>query len=1589
MKSAFKAKNFIGFIIFKIRILFLLLSYVINKSGKKTICISSNGKINEIKVINELNNITTYERSELTFMNFLGLICKEIDSKYGGQIIVNLSKLTDEELKVGILFKIEDLNYQLNTDYIISYFSENYKCAENDEVKINEIYNIKITKCSEENICSINAFVYIPFNKYDYDCYESCAECNGVGNKLNQKCTICNNTKGYFFKEDDKSQNCFTIKNIDDGYYFDPDNNLFKKCNNRCLSCDSPGTDSNSKCLKCQKDYHFDPIKPNHCIKFSELDNVSFYIDKNDDKFKKCHESCLTCDGPNNNDCLSCNGRTYFEAEYFSNRCLKVEEVPLNYYVVYLSGIIKYSKCHISCKRCFAGGENKCLECNIKEGYYPVEDKSEYCLSKENVPKKYYLDINETMIKNCYFNCGTCSKGYDNDTYEMNCDTCINGTYFQNISSSNCISKPETRYYIDLYEGKETLFPCHNNCLTCNKGGNDTDNHCLSCIDELYFDDEIITNCVDDDRECAIGCAKCFKNESDSKYGILSADKMCKRCSHKMGYYPLQKYSAEQFYVYCYPFNKSPLNYLYDEKEKIHKLCYQTCGTCFKVGNRLNHSCLSCDNSYMFIDEEPFNCLPKCLHYYYYNKYNQTKCTENDECPLEYPYLISNKSKCVDNCYNDNEYILLFKSECFKTCPEGTSVHLYIYNAEITAKCINSDEILDENDCKLNVKNDQLDYDKITDEILQQYADNYIYEYPIVNTYVTSYASSIDSENKYLIVIYKLEKCPKQKVVGFFPIGLEECIYKIKTKYSIIQNIVIQIFYYIRKNYPPQIKYNLYHPDTGERLNLSECSGSKFAFKTSVFDNGKVDEQLVKYFADLKINIFDINDPFFTDICFNFSIDEKDVPLDDRIELYYQNISLCDSGCNYIGINLETFEVECSCSVQNIESNTNIDIAKSFLDNPLSNEVFGLITNSNIEVLKCIKKAFNIKIVFRNYGGLMMIGVFIVQVILTCFIKYQNRQVRNYIYSIIMSLKFPPKRKNNFERSNYLNKYENKSEANNRQSKDNLIYYSSYDETDNKNQKKVKNKDLANLSIKNKDKDKEGKKRGSIDSIISLEGAKEKYTYVKKGSIPNSTQYTNLTKRGSNIQSSSSNENNNEILNINNNDRSGSSQCNSFGNSDIRINSGGSDSDLKKMKDMEEKINNEEFQYDDDKNDKNVQNDVKKKKFFEEIYGVGTYIRLNIPKRNSDLNLESCFRNKNKNSQKIENGINNNKAKVDNIPINKIILCNGNKSKKILKNNFTEYKKRKNGKVNSCKRFDKKLKDILFSDFQCNNNTINSKTKLEKDKENNNLRNKLRKEILSEIKEEKKLKETLKKKRKQIFVTYEHKEFNEKEMNELDYEEAIIYDKRHYCQIFWFTLKEKQVLVNAFFAKDPLKPLSIKLLVIIFSFSCYFVINGFLYNEEYVSIKLKSEGNKSFLEYISDSIERILYTSIVGGVISFIIGILFNTDKKINNVINKNKNQLFLKGQIAKIYRCNTIRIICFIIIQFILMVLFIIYIFCFCFVYQNNKLDWFESSLIIITIMQSFSVLTTFLFSFFKFLSIKFQWELCFKINSYLEDNL
>ena len=114
----------------------------------------------------------------------------------------------------------------------------------------------------------------------------------------------------------------------------------------------------------------------------------------------------------------------------------------------------------------------------------------------------------------------------------------------------------------------------------------------------------------------------------------------------------------------------------------------------------------------------------------------------------------------------------------------------------------------------------------------------------------------------------------------------------------------------------------------------------------------------------------------------------KDVTLNDRIILYYQNVSLCEEHCTFINVSIETFEVECSCSMQNTETKKINEISSNLLNNSLSSQIFGFIINSNIGVLKCIKEAFDFEKIMDNYGGLMMTGLFFIQIIATILYIY-------------------------------------------------------------------------------------------------------------------------------------------------------------------------------------------------------------------------------------------------------------------------------------------------------------------------------------------------------------------------------------------------------------------------------------------------------------------------------------------------------------------------------------------------------------------------------------------------------------------------
>ena len=85
-------------------------------------------------------------------------------------------------------------------------------------------------------------------------CYDTCKECDEIGNKDEHKCTVCKND--FYNVEGDTKGNCYSEL---EGYYLDEVEKKFKKCKEPCNTC----TDKES-CLTCKENFYF--VYPNKCV---------------------------------------------------------------------------------------------------------------------------------------------------------------------------------------------------------------------------------------------------------------------------------------------------------------------------------------------------------------------------------------------------------------------------------------------------------------------------------------------------------------------------------------------------------------------------------------------------------------------------------------------------------------------------------------------------------------------------------------------------------------------------------------------------------------------------------------------------------------------------------------------------------------------------------------------------------------------------------------------------------------------------------------------------------------------------------------------------------------------------------------------------------------------------------------------------------------------------------------------------------------------------------------------------------------------------------------------------------------------------
>ncbi len=411
-------------------------------------------------------------------------------------------------------------------------------------------------------------------------------------------------------------------------------------------------------------------------------------------------------------------------------------------------------------------------------------------------------------------------------------------------------------------------------------------------------------------------------------------------------------------------------------------------------------------------------------------------------------------------------------------------------------------------------------------------------------------------------------------------------------------------------------------------------------------------------------------------------------------------------------------------------------------------------------------------------------------------------------------------------------------------------------------------------------------------------------------------------------------------------------------------------------------LNDEKFDDDEQKSENENQNDIFniKKKKLQKTTEDNNYLEKNFKINNNENvlnnNIEKQINDNNNNY--LTNISRNNQFDSKELVIQNINSSEDNKTIQKMNNVTNENKKRYQNLViqNDYNNENNKIGYYInnmgsdrnsFSILRVNKHGVNYKSFIHDDKDQINidgikLNEKINKKFIKDIIENENL-----------------------DLNELDYFNAIKLDKRSFCNFYCDQIKYRQSIIYVFFIKNPIEPISIKIIIFCFQLILCFITNCLFYSKRYLSKKYYSKQKNDFIYLIKNGWVRIILSSLLTLLIILIIGILYNPQKKIVKIIRKEKDKNIRESECVKCYQQMKIMNIIFLIINFICMIIFWYFLSLFCFVYKNTVIDWIYGSIITFIIIQIFPFIGVLLVTSLRFIGLKYNSECSYKISIYL----
>ena len=851
-----------------------------------------------------------------------------------------------------------------------------------------------------------------------YPCDTNINYCDECNNK-SHSCDLCK--EDYYFLSDDRTS---CINNLNLSLYFTIDGGIsYYPCDTNisyCLECQNKA----DSCSKCRDPYFFIETNRTKCFSTREADLRQYYTEDNGISYYPCSgaiENCYFCN--NKSFCTMCIIDYYFFKEdrktcitgldltehysedygvsyypcdtHFPNcrKCNSRDDCYLcrdNY--IFVRG--KRDLCFINdpdrlyndtdgnlypcfdnlpnCDKCF-GDKYVCRNC--LPNFYFVEDDRTICYNISL--NEYFTENGGESYKKCSNYIGNCSECSNRTT----CTRCIQGFYFVG-DQKVCRNDLDLRKYYSEDDGI-SYWPCSimTNCDFCS---NKT--VCEKCLDNYYLFRTEYDKCVTLDlrkhykdgisyfpcSDAVSNCDECSSKGTCSKcindYKVLYYDNTfeCRRESDLINDKTVYKIN-DTFYAKC--------------SESI-----SNCDTCVNAS-----ICTRCQNDYYFINDD----FTKCIHisnitqneYYQYSPIMYYSCS------------FKNGIKNCKNCHKeptdetycdlcDNGYAIIYGN--FTFChvrseigvgyyTNGTGAIFYpclknCYECNRGDKCIQCKEnfltFAEDTVCDICTVNQKYINDDLSQNLIRQKTSEYIDN---INKYSKNYSyveQFINNNQNFTITIFRTWYCTAELLKNdYFEINNEQITNLIRTNLNSDKYYVTAHVNYQYKSY-----VEIYNNEENRFMNeinsiCKECTEGNKIIITNNFTQElhSLGEVVTTKLFENEIDIFNKDNPVFTDICQNFTLQSIDVPLKERREIFFLGNDAKELICHDIDCNVDSIEMNnltgiCSCKMET-------DLSKVFLDRPknynnITSEEYEKFIKSDTSVnsfliFKCAKEAFS------------------------------------------------------------------------------------------------------------------------------------------------------------------------------------------------------------------------------------------------------------------------------------------------------------------------------------------------------------------------------------------------------------------------------------------------------------------------------------------------------------------------------------------------------------------------------------------------------------------------------------------------------